>query len=55
MSDPTNVEALDTVAFRTGKKVRPLLASEAAIEKAIRQYYLGETPIPTVQPFRSSH
>ena len=50
MSDPTNVEATDTVSFKTGKKVRPLLASEASIERAIRLYYLGETAIPNVQP-----
>lgn len=42
MSDPTNLNALDEVQFRTGKKTRAMLASESAISKVIRTSYLGE-------------
>jgi type IV pilus assembly protein PilB len=39
VSDPTNLAALDDVAFVTGLAVRPVLASPAAIRKAIEQAY----------------
>lgn len=41
-SDPTNYEALDQVAFRTGRKVEPVIASPSAVDRAIRRYYYGE-------------
>jgi len=43
MSDPTNLNVLDEVQFRTGKRTKGLLATESAITKAIRLYYHGET------------
>ncbi len=42
MADPTNLEALDEIRFRTGKRTRPLLAAESDIERAIRRIYLKE-------------
>jgi len=42
MSDPTNLNVLDEVQFRTGKRAKGLLASESSIAKAIRFYYHGE-------------
>lgn len=42
MSDPTNLNVLDEVQFRTGKRAKGLLATESTIAKAIRRYYHGE-------------
>ena len=42
MSDPTNLNVLDEVQFRTGKRAKGLLATESSITKAIRLYYHGE-------------
>jgi type IV pilus assembly protein PilB len=39
MMDPTNLHAIDDVKFLTGYNVEPVVASEAAIEKAIETYY----------------
>ena len=38
-SDPNNLGALDEVAFRTGTKVKAVLAPAREIEWAIRRYY----------------
>ncbi len=43
MSDPTNLKALDEIQFKTGKKVKPVLAGEIALARAIRMLYFGET------------
>lgn len=43
MSDPTNLKALDEIQFKTGKKVKPVLAGEIALSRAIRMLYFGET------------
>ncbi len=42
MSDPTNLSALDEIQFRTGKKIKAMLASESSIGKVIRTSYMGE-------------
>lgn len=42
MSDPTNLNVLDEIQFRTGKRAKGLLATESAIAKAIRFYYHGD-------------
>ncbi|MFH1810214.1 MAG: hypothetical protein ABIJ09_15820 [Pseudomonadota bacterium] len=47
MSDPTNLEAVDAIQFKTGKKVRSMIAGDSAIDRAIRHYYYGETPRET--------
>lgn len=42
MSDPTNVAIVDEIAFRTGKKVRIVLAGDREIARNIRKYYFPE-------------
>ena len=39
VADPTNLSALDDVAFMTGLKVVPAIASPSVIRKAIASYY----------------
>ena len=39
MADPTNVFAMDDIKFMTGLNVEPVIASEAAIQKSIGNYY----------------
>jgi type IV pilus assembly protein PilB len=39
MTDPTNVYAIDEVAFFTNLKVSPLVASQTAIRQAIQRFY----------------
>jgi type IV pilus assembly protein PilB len=41
MVDPTNLHAIDDIKFLTGYNVEPVVASEAAIQKAIERYYGG--------------
>ncbi len=42
MADPTNVFALDDIAFMTNLQVLPVVASQAAIRKAIDRSYEGQ-------------
>jgi type IV pilus assembly protein PilB len=39
MVDPTDLEALDDIKFRTSLSLQPVIASETAIMNAIQQYY----------------
>lgn len=39
MADPTNIFALDDVKMYTGHPIRPMVATKADIEDAIRSYY----------------
>jgi type IV pilus assembly protein PilB len=39
MADPTNVFAVDPVQFRTGLKVKPVVAAESAIARAVLRLY----------------
>ncbi len=39
MSDPTNLDALSEIQFQAGVHVRPVVATESAITRAIDQYY----------------
>jgi len=39
LADPTNLSALDDVAFMTGLKVVPTIASSSVIRRAIERYY----------------
>jgi type IV pilus assembly protein PilB len=39
MADPTNIFALDDIRMSTGHQVRPVVATKADIEDAIRTYY----------------
>jgi type IV pilus assembly protein PilB len=43
MSDPTNLDAIDELQFRTGHIIKPAVDGDTAIEMAIRRYYYGET------------
>jgi type IV pilus assembly protein PilB len=43
MADPTNVFALDDIAFMTNLQVLPVVASQAAIRKAIDRNYAAST------------
>jgi type IV pilus assembly protein PilB len=43
MADPTNVFALDDISFMTNLQVLPLVASQAAIKKAIDRNYESKT------------
>jgi type IV pilus assembly protein PilB len=43
MTDPANVEALDDIAFITGLHVRPVVASDTALQQAIGKYYRHST------------
>jgi hypothetical protein len=42
MADPTNLEAIDTIGFKTGRRIMPCIASTTALESAIRTHYYGE-------------
>ena len=41
MADPTNIMAIDEIRFRTGLTVKPVLATDSQISKAIEKYYGG--------------
>src|SRR5438270_4339266 len=42
MSDPTDLSAVDQLAFHTGKRIKPMLAGDSEIVQAIHQHYGGE-------------
>ncbi|MEK6693407.1 MAG: hypothetical protein AABY44_08280 [Nitrospirota bacterium] len=42
MMDPTDLRVIDELQFVVGKKIKPALALESEIKKAIRRYYEGE-------------
>ena len=42
MADPTNLAAADAVAFKTGLKVKPVVAPESEILLALQRYYAAE-------------
>jgi type IV pilus assembly protein PilB len=48
MSDPTNVFALDDVAFMTNLQILPVVAPQAAIRKAIERTYEEATNAPSM-------
>jgi len=39
MSEPTNIVAIDEIAFLTGLTVKPVIAADSQIESAIQKYY----------------
>jgi type IV pilus assembly protein PilB len=49
-SDPTNVEALQELAFHTNQKIQVVVSSASAIERAIRKYYYGGESNTTASP-----
>src|SRR5204862_5584815 len=44
MADPTNVFALDDVAFMTSLQILPVVAPQAAVRKAIEKHYEATQP-----------
>jgi len=42
MSDPTNAEAADAVAFHAGLRVKPVIAPESEVVEAIARFYAAE-------------
>ena len=50
MSDPTDLSAVDQLAFHTGKRIKPMLAGDSEVINAIQQNYASETPGQGVQP-----
>jgi type IV pilus assembly protein PilB len=49
-ADPTNVEALQELAFHTNQKIHVVVSSASAIERAIRKYYFGGASNTTADP-----
>ncbi len=49
-ADPTNVEALQELAFHTEQKVQVVVSSASAIERAIRKHYYGGMATTTASP-----
>lgn len=45
MSDPTNLEAVDEIRFRSGMAVSVAAAPTSAVEAAIRRYFMGERAV----------
>lgn len=49
-ADPTNVEALQELAFQTDQKIQVVVSSPSAIERAIRKYYYAGASNITASP-----
>ncbi len=52
MADPTNLDAISEIQFQTGVNVRPVVATESAITRAIDYYYRKRGPSPAATPDR---
>lgn len=48
MSDPTDLSAVDQLAFHTGRRIKPMLAGDSEIVSAIQAHY-GEEKKPAAQ------
>lgn len=53
ISDPTDIETIDKLGFMFGARIKPVLALESDIQKAIAHYY-GGTP-PEGRSFKGGH
>lgn len=42
-SDPTNIEAINDITFKTGLKVQAAVATGSSIDRAVRRMYYGES------------
>lgn len=42
MSDPTNLDVIGEIQFQTGVNVRPVVATESAISRAVDEHYLHQ-------------
>src|SRR5712692_3438009 len=50
MSDPTDLSAVDQLAFHTGKRIKPMLAGDSEVIAAIQQHYAAEKAGDDAQP-----
>jgi type IV pilus assembly protein PilB len=50
ITDPTNVFAMDDIKFMTGYNVEPVVASETAVNEAIKRYYPATAAKPATAP-----
>jgi len=48
-ADPTNIFVLDSIKFVTGLNVKPVIAAESAIKKAIEDLYAGDESIEAME------
>jgi type IV pilus assembly protein PilB len=49
-ADPSNVDALQELAFHTGQKIQVVVSSASSIERSIRKYYYGGATNTTASP-----
>jgi type IV pilus assembly protein PilB len=49
-ADPSNVDALQELAFHTGLKIQVVVTSASAIERAVRKHYYGGASNTTASP-----
>ena len=57
MEDPSDLEALDDLAFQIGEKLRPVLVAPTELEDALQRHYHGATlmgPTDALPPVRVS-
>jgi type IV pilus assembly protein PilB len=54
MADPTNVFAVDPIQFRTGLQVKPVVAAEGAIARAVARLYGEEKGLRIVDEARGA-
>lgn len=50
MGDPTNIESITEIEFQTGCRVRPAVATDSSISRAIDFYYRNSGSGPLEQP-----
>ena len=50
MSDPTDLSAVDQLAFHTGKRIKPILAGDSEIVQSILLHYGDDDPKPAAAP-----
>ena len=43
MAEPENLELVDEISFRTGQRVRVVIAAQSALARAIRKHYFDDT------------
>ncbi|MBI4246087.1 MAG: hypothetical protein HY614_02760, partial [Candidatus Rokubacteria bacterium] len=54
MADPTNVLALDDIAFMTGMELCPVVALRSEVQHEIRRHYGGQGGVPTLGHFSAA-
>ena len=55
MEDPSNIEVLDDLAFRTGMEIHPVMVGPTELGEAIDRYYHHRPQgAPAVDPFRTA-